>query len=205
MILDEFVEVNTRGLNTAIKQRYEFLGYTIPKGYSKINIKITDLPAGSGLRVNVKCDFCNNDKNIVWQKYFIQTNGLVNLYKCRECFEHSYEKAFSDFSEKDLTPLFNEYHGVKELLTYTCNKHPNTLQRITHDQVLRGHGCYFCGVEKVRQHQLTNIATIKDNFIKDGRGYILLSTEYISSKDKLEYICPKHPNEVQYKIGRAHV
>lgn len=92
--------------------------------------------------------------------------------------------------------ISEEYVNCKEKLKYICNKHNSQIQDITFDGIKRGHGCKYCGQEKVAKNNTgvkTNIKDIKqylnnhgqtylDSYIKKGRVYV-------------SYSCKKHSDE----------
>lgn len=94
MIISEFVEVTLH--NTTVEY-FESLGYTIPKfpakwnknklttpTGTKINVKVSDLPNGSNVNVNYKCDYCGKEDK---KKYcqLIISREIVNKDCCTEC------------------------------------------------------------------------------------------------------------------------
>lgn len=98
MILDEFVEINLSG---NIIKYYEDLGYEIPRKYSEgkrkmvcdysipIKIKVSDLPKGSHVLINVKCDFCGNETKITYRAYY---NNCIKENTKYACFDCGFEK-----------------------------------------------------------------------------------------------------------------
>jgi hypothetical protein len=76
MIIDEYVVITVNKKN---------IDYYKSKGYDtsnkKLKIKIKDLIPGSHLKINVKCDICFKEKEIIWREYYKSfING--NLYCC---------------------------------------------------------------------------------------------------------------------------
>jgi len=85
MILSEYVDVKVS--NNQIKY-FKEKGYDIKGGNEIVSIKVIDLPNGSGYKVKVKCDICNNETEITLNRYNINTKNLSTYYACsRKCSE----------------------------------------------------------------------------------------------------------------------
>ncbi len=80
-------------LNSKNIKYYEDLGYNIPriKGKwgvtvqrgTKIKVKVEDLPEGSHVRVNVKCDNCGKEQEVRWMDFKkVNKNGKYYCIKC---------------------------------------------------------------------------------------------------------------------------
>ena len=92
MLLTKEVEIGLCGTNV---KWFEDKGYiiprekdnygrlSVPKG-TKIKVKVEDLPSGSHVFIDIKCDCCNKIiKNKNWKEYLRYTRD--NQYYCREC------------------------------------------------------------------------------------------------------------------------
>ena len=78
MILDEFVKIKW-SLRT--KNYYINKGYTFTGIGTNILIKVSDLSENSNVKIHVKCDICEKEKYIIYQKYLKNLkNG--NYYGC---------------------------------------------------------------------------------------------------------------------------
>jgi len=193
VIVDEWVDVIW---NSSTKDYYINLGYKYTKLRGPLKVRVEHLTQGSSQLVTVQCDFCGKVIKRPMYRYNQVTKNQTTGYRCRDCFEGNFEKVHSEFLARGLTPLFTEYVNCKETLEYVCKKHPDKVQRTNYDNFSSGRGCMLCGWESTRYFKLSKIEDIKEEFAKDPRGYILLSESYTSLKDKLLYICPKHPQEV---------
>ena len=101
MILSEYVDVVIS--NNQIKFFTE-KGYNVKGGNEVISIKVSDLPIGSGVKINVKCDICNKEKEISLNRYYINTKNLSTYYACsRKCAE-----------QKNKNTILNKY-GVENI------------------------------------------------------------------------------------------
>ena len=94
-----------------------------------------------------------------------------------------------EFNKRGYTLLSEEYQNNKQLLEYICpNGHKH---KINWGRFQQGQECPYC------TGALMDFNIIKEEFAK--RKYILLSTEYMSYNDKLEYICPKgHKHSISW-------
>jgi hypothetical protein len=62
--------------------------------------------------------------------------------------------------------------------------------------------CKYCGVKQSGDVRRIPFEVVKQSF--ENRGYKLLSKEYISCDEHLEYLCPHHPDVIQ-KIDYYHL
>ena len=85
MIIDKEIEMIISSSNY---RYYKELGYNFTKVKDSILVKIEDLSKGSKVRVNCKCDYCENIINIVYKNYIKQIEKLEK-YCCTKC---SYKK-----------------------------------------------------------------------------------------------------------------
>ena len=75
MILDEYVII-IPGKN---KQYYIDKGYIIDYYKDPLSILIKDLQKGSNIKIRVKCDICENEKELSYAKY----NKNISKYGCK--------------------------------------------------------------------------------------------------------------------------
>lgn len=90
-LISKTVKVGLMGGNA---EYYEKLGYSIPRKINKygkltiprgtkIEVNIKDLPKNSTAKVKVKCDYCNNEKEVAYQSYCLH-NHEGKCY-CKSC------------------------------------------------------------------------------------------------------------------------
>jgi hypothetical protein len=84
MILSETIETS---FHPKTIELYHSLGY-IGNLYEKLTLKVKDLPKNSRVRINVKCDICGVENNIIYNNYNRQI-VKQNYYCCHPC---SFEK-----------------------------------------------------------------------------------------------------------------
>lgn len=97
MILNKNIEIkiNKKNINH-IKSK----GYDVKlKDIANINIK--DLNHGSHIKINVRCDICSNEKEIMFQKYIKNINN-GNFYACSsKCAQNKVKKtSISKFGDE---------------------------------------------------------------------------------------------------------
>lgn len=177
----------------------------VKKAFEKRNYQLLEKEY---IRSNIPMKFsCPNhpDKDLK-----ISYNKLQSGRGCKYCSKekqnnaqrHPIEKIKSKFEDKGYILLDNFYIDSHTPLKYKCLKHPNKVLKIAYRSLLNGHGCKYCGREKLSSSKRVAYETVSREFEK--RGYILLEKEYINNQQKLRYLCPKHPEENIY-ITRANL
>lgn len=122
------------------------------------------------------------------------------MTKKRTTKKKTYAEVHEVFTSKGYTLLETNYKNSKQKLRYVCKKHPDEEQSIRFNDIASGHGCRFCGRERINKH-IQERAIKQRHAYKDvektfkERGYILLSKEYTSATQKLKYVCPKHSDK----------
>jgi hypothetical protein len=90
MILDKKIAVKVIGKTF---KYYKELNYNINKKNTIILVNVEDLSKGSNIKINVKCDFCGNEKLLNYSKYIKNTKNFTELYGCCElCSKEKREK-----------------------------------------------------------------------------------------------------------------
>jgi len=102
---------------------------------------------------------------------------------------------------QDVKDLFDEcgfelvdkiYKDTLTPLECRCYKHPDIVQKITvHKLKYRRRECDYC----IKDRNFKEAEKLFEN-----KGYTLLETEYKSTKTRMKYICPNHPEEAMYII-----
>lgn len=143
--------------------------------------------------------YINNRQNL---KYICKNGHKTTMnyhewtrskYKCTQCSNNqrgnstrfSYDFVKEVFEKKNFQLISKNYVNNITKLDYICDKgHKGSM--IFTNFYNGQYGCNECGYIKY------TIDEIKEIFLEDG--YILLSTEYIHNKKKLECVCPKNHN-----------
>ena len=81
MILDENKEIKIGCCSQ--RKHFRNIGYNCELG-DIITIKPTGLPNKSGIKINVKCDICEKEKQLSYSKYIKNTKNLTEIYCCSE-------------------------------------------------------------------------------------------------------------------------
>lgn len=92
-----------------------------------------------------------------------------------------------EFLIKDLELLSKVYYNNIKSLKYRCLICGYIGKKRYHD--LKKSGCPKCGLVRRAKALRHNISFVRGSFEKEG--YILLTEDYVNSKQKLKYICPK--------------
>jgi len=113
--------------------------------------------------------------------------NFYQKHACLVCFIEnsrlSYEEVKRAFDDRGYTLLSKEYVNVQTKLDYICPK--GHLGSMTYGNFHQGKGCPICNIENSK----LSYEEVKRAF--DGRGYTLLSKEYVNAGAKLDYRCPK--------------
>ena len=151
MIIQETVLVTLNGSNISY---YENLGYSIPKYYdvnnilsvkkrTKIEVKVSDLPKNSHVKVLCKCEICGKEKIISYQHYKpicfkckmieIKKEKLLNQPKTKVCRYCHKRKLISSFQHGNCCKKCYKYY----MKNYRENhKKEAKLYRIKNKQIL---------------------------------------------------------------------
>lgn len=81
MIVKEKIKIK---VNPNSREYYNEIGYEC-YNYDIIEIKTIDLKAGSNIKIDIKCDNCEEKLNIKYNKYYKSTNKLNEPYLCKKC------------------------------------------------------------------------------------------------------------------------
>lgn len=197
MILDEFVEVSWCPSN---KDHYVYLGLVFTKMGEKFKVRPEDLPNGSDVRVNFRCDTCDNKYSLKWSNY----TRKKNKNECIECYNHDhatkqFDFIYGEFDKRGYDLLTTYYVKVSQFLEYRCRKHQEHAQKITYNAIQGGHGCYYCGVEsRAAKRRITEKPILKLLTELNYKFYeFVLDGKPLSSTTVVKYICFNHPFDVQ--------
>ena len=138
MILTKEVEIRVNGNNI---KYYENLGYIIPMkeaaqktkqvmhknlvyDFSKtIMVKVEDLPKSSFARVDVLCDYCNEEIFSTTYHHYNEEMKHINKHACRKCWQRKKEEVFMmkygvrtpfqlECVQKQKTQSYIDHYGV---------------------------------------------------------------------------------------------
>lgn len=108
-----------------------------------------------------------------------------------------YDYVCKQFEKRGYVVVQDYYNNAHDKIKFVCLKHPNEVQEIVYGNFQQGHGCKYCGKENYLKKRTIAFEKVKRLF--NNKGYILLSEEvdYRNNKSLLNYICPKHQNNIQ--------
>lgn len=134
---------------------------------------------------------CKKHPNIIQE---IRYNGIQQgkgCSYCAGCAKHTFEEVKNYFELCGYVLLENNYINANTKMRYRCLSHPDKNLSIRYADLRHGVRCPYCSKVGRKTYE-----EIKDEF--EARGYILVSSkdEYINTHNMLQYICPKHPNEI---------
>lgn len=123
----------------------------------------------------------------------------LKLTKSKTPKKYTYEIVLKTFNTRGYELISTEYINGKSKLKYICPRHQDKgIQEIRFDNFQQGQGCYYCGIENSHNKAKLNYLDIKHEF--DKRNFTLISKEYVSARDYLQYICNKHKEKGIQKI-----
>lgn len=107
----------------------------------------------------------------------ISTEEVINMFRSVHGDKYDYSKV--------------DYKKMHEDVTIICPKH-GEFQQPPHSH-LRGQGCKYCGIEsRAAKRKYDNIEFIDRAKKIHGNKYDYSKVEYVSSKEDVVIICPKH-------------
>ena len=171
-LISEYVEV---GLCSANIKYYENLGYeiprridneyrlTVPRG-TKIKVKVSDLPYGSNVYVDVRCDCCQNIRSITYNNYNKNKHGYKSY--CRHCFQKI-------FISGEKSPNWNPNKTEEERFNQRC--YPEYTEFIKRVLARDNYTCQCCGQEHgdLEVHHLNGYSWYKEGRVDDTNGITL--------------------------------
>lgn len=184
MIISKEVEVNISSKNINI---YKNKGYENVLLNEKLIVKVEDVPLGSHVKIQVKCDICGTEKMLLFQKYN-KNISKHNIYAC---------SSKCSVSKNKKTCLEN--HGVE---------HP--LQNIEIKNKLKKTNNERYGVDNVFQNNKIKIQIKKSNNIKYGVDYPQQNAEILEKSNttntkKYGHKRPSQSNIVKQKMVDTNI
>lgn len=103
-----------------------------------------------------------------------------------------FEFVKSKFIERNYILLETEYINAKTQMRYICPIHNNIIQTITYDKLSQGHGCEYCGNERIGDHFRLDFNIVEELFKSKDFSLISKQEDYKNRLSPLKYICNKH-------------
>lgn len=121
-------------------------------------------------------------------------NSLQQGKGCPYCVgkaKHTFEEVKNYFESCGYALLEDTYINANTRMRYQCPHHPTKELYIRYSDLKHGIRCPYCSKVGRKTYE-----EIKAEF--KARNYILMSTkdEYVNTHSVLQYICPKHPSEI---------
>jgi hypothetical protein len=160
MLLDEYIIINITNKN---KKYFKNKGYDITQN-GKYSIKIIDLPKGSHVRIRVKCDICNQEKEINYYDYYNITKDNTQLYYCYNCKNIKTKKTCIErYEVENVFQLEDVKNKIKETNNLLYNKdfaiQNDLIQNKSIQTNLKKHGVKFPtqNIKTINKQKQTNI------------------------------------------------
>ena len=144
---------------------------------------------------------CNKHSDITQEMSYEALRGGI---RCRLCSKESYsqkrklpyEYIKQQFNLKGYTLLSENYEGCEQKLQFMCNTHTDIIQEVSWAKFVHGQGCHLCTLERIHHEKALSYDYVKNEFTT--RGYTLLEEKYNNAREKMAFICNKHPETTQY-------
>jgi len=221
MILSKYVNVKIS--NNQINY-YRDKGYDVKGGNENVFIKVSDLSKGSGSKIKVKCDICEKEKEISFNRYIINTKNLTTYYACsRKCSE---QKNKDTVLQKYGVDNISNSQEIKDKKVETCLKNFGVDYPQQSKEILQKGKCTklelygdenYTNIEKAKQTNLKKYGfefpvqspIIKDKMLRSSNNFykakILNTYNNIISYDgdNYEFYCDcglDHSYKIYYKL-----
>lgn len=209
MILDEFIETTISHLNV---KYYKSLGYKDIKCNQKIKIPVVHLPIESNLKIKVKCDVCENEKILAYQKYnknirkynIYTCNSSCAQFKNRLTLKETYGQENFNRSEENKLKTKEKYDRItkeiEEIGYINCLK--CKIDKVLSEYLVKNgrykHICRLCRNEK------SYINRNKSPHIKAWRSVLrgFLSRTKIKKKDSTIKLLKYTPDDLRCHIEK---
>jgi hypothetical protein len=114
---------------------YNLKGYEMNVG-DEIEVLVSDLPIGSHLKIDIKCDLCGLERSYIYQGYMRYTKNNTIPYYCNRCnsvrVKESFEKRFGEGITNSMH--VNEYREKqKENLNKSLSDHVSEKRKSTNN------------------------------------------------------------------------
>lgn len=181
------------------RKRYEKLGYIFTKYNDLFDVKISDMPPFSEVKITAICEDCGSEKEMTLHNYNYITKKQSKPYVCRNCFLDKkiikYEDIYNDVNSAGYILLTTKdaYKNGTTMIRYVCPKHGE--QKMRASNFHNGKRCRYCCFESAHnKYSFTPDEVYKKVF--DLGGELLNKEDYINQDEKnLKIICPRcHKN-----------
>lgn len=197
MLISKEVEVRVVGITLSHYRKF----YKNIKCGDKIRANVLELPYNSRQTIQVKCDICGEIYDFKYGDYNKNKKDVINAkYECRKCeIDRIWNNVIDKCKELNFELLTDkvDYKTHKTYIKFICNYHKGYgIQKVSVNSLLTcGSGCKLCSNLKKSKARRLDFNIVASEFI--ARDYILLETKYKNARQKLKYICSKHPDIIR--------
>lgn len=100
--------------------------------------------------------YCLYHPDYIIERSIRDLRSNVACSRCTNRLRLSLDDIKSEFDRRGYTLISKKYLGNSYPLEYICLKHPNEVRLTTWNTIQQGHGCFDCGLEKVRESKMGN-------------------------------------------------
>ena len=136
---------------------------------------------------------CNNHRELGEQR-MTKPNMKREIKGCKYCAGKSLPEWYVLKKAKDVNPFIKLLEPYKNLMTRMdciCLKH-NHPTRKTMQEILKGRGCYYCGLEKVSKSNTLTNEDVQSSI--DAVNPHIKIVSYKGNKQQSDFYCTKHKN-----------
>lgn len=112
----------------------------------------------------------------------------------------SFDEVAKEFESRGYILLESDYKNNKYMMRYKCSKHPEYEQKVRLNDLTMGHGCWYCGRERIHEaiksrakEQITPISVVASEFEK--RGYAMVLESYKGAGVPIKFKCSIHKDK----------
>lgn len=192
--------VKTRWSNSN-KEHLTSKGYKFTKIRQEVDINVDDLSKGSGVKVNVECDYCGKILNIPYNTYLKETKNETQKTTCKHCGQEKaweYSEAYKKSREKHYKQFLkickdNDYEPISTIedmgkvqetkVRYICPKHGEQ-ESLLDNMIFNDARCHTCGLDMIKKAQSLSQEEVKSIVNNKNNNVLLNAHEYVTCKDK---------------------
>ncbi|MGG3892005.1 hypothetical protein [Metabacillus fastidiosus] len=181
LVPNQKITVKWNGRN---KEHFVSFGYEYTKLGDEIEVNVEHLTKGNDSLVKAICDFCNREKDLIFNQYYKQViKNNLDSYCCKECIskriEHNYEKNLKGLRIHKKCDT-KDYEGIVYNITEKVES-LNDIQKILINEVKR-----FCEENKrfPNEKEMSN----KNGYVSRTQFYKFFETKTFT--DIYEFIFP---------------
>lgn len=183
-------------------KRYMSFGYTYTNIGDEFEVSVKHLSPTSKVRITAQCDYCGS---IYTPEYGWYMNGRKKIPKdacvhCKSKKQHEldymerakiqYQKLLDSCNKLGykLVTRQEDYRNNEMNIEYICPSHG--LMRSPYGSLLKGKGCWLCGIEKLHNSTRNTSQFVKEYVERFNNNILINSEEYVNTTtDNLQIRC----------------